>query len=383
MKTKEKLKALGELAKFDVCGYPQLLQTHKKAQRFSFIYQAMGERGKTMRLFKILQTNQCENNCYYCINRKSQNTKRFSFTPKELATLFMEYYSCGLVQGFFLSSGIYKNPDYSQEEIIQTLRILRKKLHYSGYIHAKILPDTSDELIEEVSKYSDRLSINLEAPEQDCLSRISPDKNFAHLLSKLRHISKVAQKLKSGATTQFMIGSAKESDRSIINLADKLYRELKLKRVYYSGFIPIPDTPMQNTMPCLPRREYRLYQADFLIRKYKFTKEEIPFDENGFLPTDLDPKSAWADIHPEQFPVEINTASFDMLIRVPGIGKISATRIITARKSSKIRTLQVLKCLAPQSYKARNFITLDGHQPPKTETKKSILQKQLFLWEEL
>ncbi len=383
MRTQEKLKLLGGLAKYDVCGYPQLLQTHKQTQRFSFIYQAMGERGNSMRLFKVLQTNQCENDCYYCINRKNQNTKRFSFTPKELATLFMEYYSCGLVQGFFLSSAIYKNPDYSQEEIIQTLRILRKKLHYRGYIHTKILPDTSDELIQEVSKYSDRLSINLEAPGQDHLSRLSSDKNFAHLLAKLRHISKVAEKLKSGATTQFVVGSAQESDHSIINLATKLYQELKLRRIYYSGFIPIPDTPLQNTAPCLPKREYRLYQADFLIRKYKFAKEEIPFDANGFLPTNLDPKLAWANLHPELFPIEINTASFNTLIRVPGIGKISATRIITARKSSKIKTLQILKQVAPQSYKARNFITLDGYLPSKTETKKSLPQKQLFLWEEL
>lgn len=383
MRTQEKLKLLGGLAKYDACGYPQLLQTHKQTQRFSFIYQAMGERGNSMRLFKILQTNQCENDCYYCINRKSQNTERLSFTPKELATLFMEYYSCGLVQGFFLSSAIYKNPDYSQEEIIQTLRILRKKLHYRGYIHTKILPDTSDELINEVSKYSDRLSINLEAPGQDHLSRLSSDKNFAHLLAKLRHISKVAEKLKSGATTQFVVGSAQESDRSIINLATKLYQELKLRRIYYSGFIPIPDTPLQSTAPCLPKREYRLYQADFLIRKYKFAKEEIPFDANGFLPTNLDPKLAWAELHPELFPIEINTASFNTLIRVPGIGKISATRIITARKSSKIKTLQILKQLAPQFHKARNFITLDGYLPSKTETKKSLPQKQLFLWEEL
>jgi len=383
MRTQDKLKLLGGLAKFDACGYPQYLQTHKKANRFSFIYQATGERGNSMRLFKILQTNCCENDCYYCINRKSQNTERFSFTPKELATLFMEYYSRGLVQGFFLSSAICKNPDRSQEEVIQTLRILRKKLRYHGYIHTKILPETSDDLINDASKYSDRLSVNLEAPGQDWLSKLSPNKNYAHLLSKLRRISEVGQKLKFGVTTQFVIGSAQEPDRSIINVAAKLYQELKLRRVYYSGFIPIPDTPLQGTPPCLPKREYRLYQVDSLIRKYGFTKEEITFDKDGFLPTNLDPKLAWAELHSELFPIEINTASFHQLIRIPGIGKISATRIITARKSSKIKTLQILKQLAVRVSKARNFITLDGHQPSKAETEKSIPQKQLFLWEEL
>lgn len=380
-----KLKELGKTARFDVCGYPQVFLRHKRSERFSFIYQATGEGGRSVRLFKVLKTNQCEKNCYYCANRKDRNFSRLSFTATELADLFMKYYTDGLVEGCFLSSAINGNPDKSQEELIETLYILRKKYRYKGYIHTKILPEASKELIYEASKYSDRLSINLEVPGQNYLTEISPTKNFARLLSKLREILAFHSKkpLKSGVTTQFIVGSSGESDKIIINLASRLYQDFNLNRVYYSGFIPIEGTPLENNAPCLPNREYRLYQADFLLRKYRFTAAELPFDEKGNLPKEVDPKLAWAQLHPEFFPVEVNRASFDELIRVPGIGRISAKRILETRKESKIKTLEALRKFRAVVSKARNYLTFDGRWLPRKESSNKLQKKQLFLWEEL
>ncbi|MBI4722167.1 MAG: radical SAM protein [Candidatus Stahlbacteria bacterium] len=390
MQIKEKLKLLGSDAKYDVCGYPRMLVTHKQAQQFSFVYHATGEGGKGLtsrctRLFKVLQTNKCEHNCYYCVNRRERNYPRLSFTPKELSDLFMEHYTNGLVEGCFLSSAIYKNADYSQEEIIQTLQLLRQKHNYKGYIHTKILPDTSDDLIYESAKYSDRLSINLEAPGQDWLSRLSPSKNYAKLIAMLRKIVGVARdkKIHNGVTTQLIVGGAGETDRAIVNLATKLYYELKLRRVYYSGFIPVAETPFQNTPLCPPEREYRLYQADSLIRKYGFKADEIPYDANGFLPTDDDPKLVWAKQHPESFPIEVNTASFHQLIRVPGIGRISAQKIVCARKEGRITTIESLKKMGIIGSRARNYILINSRMPKITPNPKETAQKQMFLWEEI
>lgn len=386
--SKSKLILLGESAKFDVCGYPRILHTIERAhekQKFSFVYSAVGEGGRCVKLFKVLQTNKCERNCYYCANRRNRDYPRISFTPKELANLFMEYYTNGLVDGCFLSSAIHNTPDASQERIIQTLQILRKKYKYKGYIHTKILPGASNELIFETAKYSDRLSINLEAPGQDWLNRLSPHKNYATLISKLRKISEIAykNKLKDGVTTQLVVGGGGESDRSIINLVFKLYKEFKLWRVYYSGFIPVENTPLQNTPICPPIREYRLYQADSLIRKYGFTPEEVPFSEDGFLSVEDDPKLAWAKLHPEVFPIEVNKASFHDLIRVPGIGTISAQKIISTRKENKIVTLETLTKMGIITRRARSFITVNGHLPTSTSLPKNTIHKQLFLWDEI
>jgi predicted DNA-binding helix-hairpin-helix protein len=272
----------------------------------------------------------------------------------------MEYYYRGLVDGCFLSSAICKDPTSSQEKVISTLQIIRKKYKYSGYIHTKILPNTSDDLVYEAAKYSDRLSINLEAPGQNWLSKLSPDKNYAKLIAKLRKISKIAQtkKLKAGVTTQLVVGGSGESDFLIVNLASKLYKEFKLWRVYYSGFIPIEDTPLEKVSPCSPKRELRLYQADALIRKYGFKPEEIPY-KNGFLSLEEDPKLVWAKLHPEFFPVEINDASFHKLIRVPGIGKVSAQKIIEARKEGKIKSFSQLERIGIILKRAWNFVTIN------------------------
>lgn len=398
MRADSKLKVLGEGAQFDVCGYPQAFVTHKPSPRFSFIYQAIGENGgSSTRLFKVLQSNICEHNCAYCANRNSRKFEQLAFTPKELSELFMQYYTEGLVEGCFISSSIYKQANLSQENIINTIKLLRKKHKYQGYIHAKILPGIGEDMIDEMAKYSDRLSINLEAPGQTWLSKISKEKKFDTLMSQLKIISKIAEEkhIKSGVTTQFVVGGAGESDKVLLGVVQKLYKELKLRRVYYSGFIPVEDTPLENVPQCSPTRELRLYQADSLIRQYDFSADELPFDGNGLLPSSEDPKLAWAKKHTELFPIEVNTASLEELMRVPGFGKISAQRIIEARKTSKITTLDSLKRLGAPIGKARNFLTLDGHFYPakkgdielksceKVGAVGKLSQKQLFLWEEL
>lgn len=383
-----KLKVLGDKARYDVCGYPAILgQPKPRPIRFHFIYPAAGEGGRCVRLFKVLQTNACQGNCLYCANRKDRSFRRISFRPEELARLFMEYYKKGLVEGIFLSSAIQRSPDASQEEILETLRLIRNKYRYEGYVHCKVLPGVSPELIEEASKLSDRLSINLEAPGERFLAGLSPGKDFSgQLLMALSSIARIneATPLKAGFTTQLVVGASKESDRDILDFTHSLYQQFKLWRIYYSGFTPLKDTPLSDHPPCSPWREVRLYQADFLLRKYRFEAKELPFDKKGNLPGSIDPKFAWARAHPEQFPIEVNRAPYWDLIRVPGIGRISAKRIVEARKVSKIKETGSLKKLGAFVSRAQNYITLNGKSYTRKEpTLQREINQQLFLWEEI
>jgi len=385
--SEDKLKVLGSSAQFDVCGIPSLFsRKNKRLQRFKFIYPAIGK-GRYVRLFKVLQTNSCEGNCFYCSNRKDRNFPRISFSPDELAHLFIQYYKRGFVDGLFLSSAIYESPTYSQEKTFKTLYLLRKKYGYKGYIHYKILPGSEDSIIEKCATLADRISINLEAPSSDYLSKLSPTKNFStQLIGGLEKISLINKEkpLKAGITTQLVVGAAGESDKEIIKFSHFLYKKYDLWRVYYSGFFPIKQTPLENNPPCHPLRELRLYQTDFLIRKYGFTPEEIPFEKDGNLPQEKDPKLAWALSHNENFPMEINKADFWQLIRIPGIGRISAKRIIKKRKEEKIKNLEELKATGCIIKRARNFITINGKFYPSTRKDKDIISSyQLFLWEEI
>jgi putative DNA modification/repair radical SAM protein len=381
-----KANLLGELAGFDVSGLPLAIFPKKHIARSNLIYPATGERGGCVNLFKVLQSNLCENNCFYCANRKDRDCPRIEFTPQELASIFLEYYKKGWVRGLFLTSAISISPDASQEKMLETLKILRQRYNYRGYIHCKILPGVDDALIEATGKLVDRLSINLEAPNQKCLSKLSPDKNYhRELLDGLKKITAYHENhsLKAGVTTQLVVGGADEKDREIISLSHNLYKSYNLRRVYYSAFTPIQDTPLENLRPCPPLREFRLYQADFLLRKYNFTPEELIFDQKGNLYLDKDPKLLWAVNNMERFPVEINKASFEQLIRVPGIGRISAKRIVDIRKNTKLKELEQLKKLGAVTNRARRFITLDGKFYPAKEKPTPEVDKQLFLWEEL
>jgi len=381
-----KASLLGELAGFDVTGFPLAIFPKKHIARSSLVYPAAGEKGGCVNLFKVLQSNLCQNNCFYCVNRRDRDCPRVEFAPQELASLFLEYYKKGWVRGLFLTSAVNISPNASQEKMLETLKILRQRYNYRGYIHCKILPGVDTGLIEATGKLADRLSMNLEAPNQKCLSKLAPDKNFHRgLLDGLKKIASFHENhpLKAGVTTQLVVGGADDKDREILSLSHNLYRDHNLRRVYYSAFTPVEDTPLEDLPPCPPLREFRLYQADFLLRKYDFTPQELIFDQKGNLYLDKDPKLAWALNNMDRFPVEINEASLEELIRVPGIGRISAKRIIEVRKDTKLKELEQLKNLGAVTNRARRFITLDGKFYPAKEKPTPEIDKQLFLWEEL
>lgn len=381
----QKLRDLGMGSKFDVSGYPSLLSA-KRRMRFSFIYPSVGKGGRLFPLFKVLQSNACDGNCYYCANRKEREFRRVSFSPSELAKLFIRYYEAGVAQGLFLSSAIYGGPSQVEERMLETVRLVREIYGFRGYIHLKVLPGTDDDLIAEAAKYADRLSINLEAPSPVYLSRLSPSKDYTSQL--MRGVESIAKQnrrspLKAGVTTQVVVGPAGEIDRELMELAHQLYQRLGIWRVYYSGFTPIKGTPFEGLSPCSKWRETRLYQADFLLRRYGFSPSELPYDHEGNLPQDVDPKFGWALAHPERFPVEVEKAPFGELMRVPGIGRISAQRIVNLRRREGIRGLEGLRRMGVVVNRARNFITLRGKFSPSPEKKERIVDEQLFLWEEL
>lgn len=382
----EKLNILGEVAQFDVCGFPSIFtRKKKKFERFEFIYPAVGKKGSCVRLFKVLQSNACERNCLYCANRKDRNFSRVNFSPQELARLFIQYHEKRLVDGLFLSSAICGSSNQSEEKMLQTVQLLRYKYGYPGYIHYKVLPGTDQSLIEAAAKIVDRLSINLEAPDEKYLAQLSPSKKFnSELMEGLKRIARVNREkpLKAGITTQLVVGAAKETDREILNFSDRLYRNYKLWRIYYSAFMPIVGTPLEDLLPCSTLREYRLYQADFLLKGYGFTSEELPFEKDGNLPQEHDPKLAWALRHSEVFPLEVNRADFAELLRVPGIGKISARKIVETRNQEKFTRLEQLKKTGAVIRGARNFLTLQGkfYPAPKKATRRINEQLSFSYW---
>ncbi len=380
----KKTKLLAGLARFDVSGVPQVFAGSPS----SFIYPACGVGTKPFNLFKVLLTNLCQNNCFYCANRRGRDCLRLSFKPEELVNLFLYYYRRRWVKGLFLSSGIFPSANQAQEKILEVIQILRRKYNYLGYIHAKILPGADEGFIKELGLLANRLSINLEAPGDNFLKRLTKDKNFhQQLYPALAKISQISRQgyLENGVTTQLIAGAAGEPDSSILFFSQRLYQDLHLTRIYYSGFSPVKHTPLENLRSCSPLRELRLYQADFLLRNYGFKMNEFVFDKTGNLLIDKDPKLAWAEKHPEKFPVEINQASWEELLRVPGIGRISARRIISQRRNKSIHRLTDLSKLGAVVSRAGNFITLAGkmyrsHRGRGISVKE---EKQLFFWEDI
>ncbi|MCM8799921.1 MAG: radical SAM protein [Candidatus Omnitrophica bacterium] len=383
----KKLENLGRLSRFDVTGLSRFFGLRPYLKDAPFIYPAVGFKGRCVNLFKVLQTNLCRHNCFYCANRRARDCLRLSFSPLELAKLFLHFYKKKFVDGLFLSSAIYPDPNIAQENMYITLRIIRKA-DFQGYIHTVILPGVDDYLIKKIAVLSDRLSLNLEAPSERYLSKLSPDKNFKdQLLKGLEKLSCLNRErpLKAGITTQLVVGAAGETDKEILSVSTNLYSKFSLDRVYYSGFVPVKDTPLESKPPCSPIREMRLYQADFLLRRYGFRLEELVFDDRGNLSQGCDPKLAWAKTHLDFFPLEINSASKEELLRVPGIGRISCERIVNLRRQKRISNLEDLRNTGTVIKRARDFITLNGKFYPSK--KKMFLslreEKQLFLWEEL
>jgi len=367
MKGAEKLALLSAAASFDVCGVPR----GKSHERFiqvpgvnlpgGIFWAHVGNSGQCVRLFKVLLTNYCDNNCLYCANRRDADCPRARYTAEELVRTFLMLLKARLVDGLFLSSAVYPDPVRAMDEMIKACIILRRR-GFRGYIHLKILPGAESGQIEEAMRIATRVSLNLEAPNQERLSTIAPDKDFFELQEKLRLIRRLQDRglrPQAGVTTQFVVGAAGERDVEILSTVAELYRSHTLRRTYFSAYRPVPDTPLSSP-PASTLREHRLYQVDFLLRFYGFSLDEISFDENGNLPQLEDPKSVWAHRHPEFFPIEVNKADFEELLRVPGIGLKSAKRIIAVRRHSKLHNGRELQKLGVVMKRAAPFITIDG-----------------------
>ncbi|HOL22187.1 MAG TPA: helix-hairpin-helix domain-containing protein [bacterium] len=378
--SEKKIQILGETARFDVCGYTRPVESVYHLN--SFIYPAVGGKGRIYRLFKVLLSNFCRANCFYCINRQDRDCPRYRFDPDELAGLFFSLWKKGYVDGLFLSSSIDGDASETQERMNKTVEILRKRYNYSGYIHLKVLPGVDEVLIKRAFRLASRLSLNMEAPGTKFLRKLSPDKDFSHLLLKnLKRISIIHNEhpLPAGITSQLIVGAAGESDRDITGFVFHLYNTLNLKRVYYSGFEPVIKTPMENLPSCPPLRELRLYQADILIRQYGFSPSELVFDTRGNLLPDRDPKLVWAENNPQKFPVEINRASMEELVRVPGIGYTGAQKILLRRQERRINSPDELKGIRIRISLASNFLTFNGkHFKGKISAESSDDEKNMI-----
>lgn len=365
MDMQDKLGVLGEAAQYDLCstaGRP--MPAGKDITRY--ISHVQPSHGRPMPVLKVLQTNACAKDCYYCPFRAGRRFRRETFKPEELADLTAQMYRTRIIKGLFLSSGVVGKDDYSMGQIITTAEILRQKYEFDGYLHLKIMPAASDAAIEAALSLADRVSVNLEAPNAERLARLTSTKEINRdLIAPLRRVKRLLDQTgqRVSRTTQFVVGAAGESDREILATVHQLYREIGLARAYYSAFRPVSDTPLDGLPAENPRRQDRLYQADALIRLYNFDVDDIGLDESGSLSLSEDPKLVWARRHPEQFPVEVNTASRTTLLRVPGIGPISADRIINWRRQGKFRNLGDLRRAGAIADRAAPFIMLDGRRP--------------------
>ena len=327
--------------------------------------------GKTMPLFRTMLTNACSLSCSYCATRCSRKLRRTTITPEELAKVYLNLYGRRLAKGLFLTSGIPGDPVRVMDKLLAACEILRKKYGYQDYIHLKILPGVELDQIRRATEVASRVSLNLEAPTDHHLHAIAPEKRLSQdLLPRLTYAGQLAQNSRqersperlapSGVTTQFVVGAAGERDREILSLVARLEGEGLLHHAHFSPFVPITETPLEGNPAAAPIRGHRLYQAEHLLRQYGFGFEELPFDASGNLPLHLDPKLAWAFAHPERFPVELTSAPYEELLRVPGIGPKAAWRILKERRRAHIRGLQDLASLGAASKRVMGFVTWRG-----------------------
>ena len=331
--------------------------------------------GRCISLLKVLMTNYCVYDCKYCINRRSNDTRRTAFTPRELAELTVQFYRRNYIEGLFLSSGVLRDPDYTTLRMIESLRLLRQEFAFNGYIHAKAIPGTSPELVQQLGYLADRLSVNIELPSQKGLAALAPDKSKAAILAPMRLIEAQGRQNKeelvkyrhapafapAGQSTQLIVGATEDSDRHILHLSESLYDRYRLKRVFYSAYVPVVENPLLPDLHTKPPllREHRLYQADWLLRFYGFRADELLDDQHPNFDPMLDPKCYWAITHPEQFPVEIMTADLGRLLRVPGIGPTGARRILSARRTGLLH-FDDLKKMGIVLKRAQFFILCGG-----------------------
>ncbi len=329
--------------------------------------------GRCISLLKVLLTNACNYDCLYCVNRASSNVPRARFTVSEVVQLTLDFYRRNYIEGLFLSSGIIRSPDYTMEQVVRVARTLREEHRFRGYIHLKTIPEADEALIGEAGRYADRLSINIELPQDTSLAKLAPEKDVRAIrrtMGRLRlkldesREAKAPRFSPAGQSTQMIVGADAASDRTILSASANLYGSYRLKRVYYSAFSPIPDASRKLPLQAPPlMREHRLYQADWLLRFYGFAVDDIIDDDDPMLALEIDPKLAWALRHRDRFPLDVNRAAREDLLRVPGFGRTAVERIIATRRHATIRAADLARLNIPRR-KALPFILLPDHHPP-------------------
>ena len=363
----KKLSILGAAAKYDICSSSASTR-HKISKPDmgntvpSGICHSFTPDGRCVSLLKVLMTNECEKDCSYCPNRAQRDVPRTAFAPEELSKLFIEMYERNYVEGLFLSSGVRHGTTNSIEDMVKTIEILRLRYRFGGYIHLKILPGTSEQYIMQAARLADRVSLNLEAPNSKRLKVLSRSKDYdKDLLAPLENIARIVEQNPGTThTTQFIVGAAQESDKELLTTVNDLYSSYNLKRAYFSAFSPVYDTPLENVAPAPKMRESRLYQSDFLMRFYDFKFRDFIFDAKDNLDLTLDPKLMYAVRNPQLFPVEVNRASFEQLLRVPGIGPKSARKILEVSRQYRITSPMELKNMGIILKRCQKFITISG-----------------------
>jgi putative DNA modification/repair radical SAM protein len=396
MSLEKKLSILADGAKYDAscasCGSTRQNPGGPGNAASSGICHSWSADGRCISLLKLLFSNSCIYDCAYCVNRRSNDRPRTTFTPREVADLTVEFYRRNYIEGLFLSTGVIRNPDYTMEQLIATLKLLREEHRFAGYIHVKLVPGADPLLVEQAGKLADRVSVNIELPTAQSLKRLAPDKGREAILGPMGQASsriaasraehrknrKAPLFAPGGQSTQMIVGATPENDRTILLLSESIYRKYALRRVYYSAFIPVGGDnrlPMLVDPPLL--REHRLYQADWLLRFYGFSTAELLSDEQPDFDPLLDPKANWALRHLEQFPVEVNRADYEMLLRVPGIGVRSARRIVKARRTGSLG-FDELKRLGIVLKRARFFLTARGRYLGEGDLAADALRQRLL-----
>jgi len=354
--------------------------TRKRATRDLEVSHAALPNGKQITLLKTLLTSACERDCNYCPFRAGRDFRRATLQPDEMAQAFMALSRAGIAEGLFLSSGIVKGGVHTQDQLIDTAEILRNKYGFKGYLHLKIMPGSEFDQVKRAMQLADRVSVNLEAPNEERLTELAPHKKFFdELFRSLKWIHQIRTHFEPSATikghwpsmtTQFVVGAVGESDLELLATTARLQQEMSLSRAYFSAFHPIQNTPLESTPATHPLRQHRLYQASFLLRDYGYDLEDLPFETTGNLPIQIDPKLAWAKENLCERPVEINRADRNLLLRLPGVGPKSVKAILAARRKGTIQNISDLKKLGINIQNVLPFILLDGKPPAR----------QLFLW---
>ncbi|AKD02222.1 putative DNA modification/repair radical SAM protein [Pontibacter korlensis] len=353
------------------------------------------EDGRCVSLLKILLTNHCIYDCAYCVTRRSNDVKRAAFTVQEVVDLTINFYRRNYIEGLFLSSGIFKNADYTMERLVRVAKKLRQEHKFNGYIHLKAIPGASEELIKEAGLYADRLSVNIELPSEMSLQQLAPEKNYKEVLDPMSSIKRQLVQAKeekklfksapdfapAGQSTQLIVGASAENDHQILQLSNQLYQDYSLKRVYYSGYVPISSDerlPIIAAPPII--RENRIYQADWLMRFYGFDAKEIVDEQHPHLDLEIDPKLGWALRNRHIFPVELNTADYEMILRVPGIGVKSAQKIVSARRFTSLN-FEHLRQMGVVLKRAKYFITCQTKSLQRQDFDSELIRRKILFGE--